>query len=355
MTIPVQPTAEGDASALSVWPYLSLLLKRRRLVLGLPILLAAVVAITSLLRAREYAASARFMPQEQNGQASSLGSLAAQFGLPLPGSAGAGAATPQFYAELLQSREVLRDVLWTHYRAGGVGAFEGTLLDYLGVRDADSTTAVTRGIRRIPRLMSVSTDRATGLVKFEIRTRSPDLSVQVARRFLDLINDYNLERRQSAARSEREFVEARLDVARDSLRAAENNVAVFYRRNRSFRDSPELVAEEQRLQRAVTIQNQLYLTLAQRFETAKIEEVRNTPVVSLIEAPEGFAAPLGRGTVRKTVLALLLGTLLAAGLAVLLEAMQRSRDAGSPDFSEFQEVKAAALADLRRLLRRSRA
>jgi uncharacterized protein involved in exopolysaccharide biosynthesis len=353
MITPGDSGSSADTDALSVWPYFNLLLRRRKLVVGLPMALAALVVTVSLLRPRQYMANARFIPQEQNTQASSLGSFAAQFGLPLPGASGSGSATPAFYAELLQSKEVLRDVLYSRYWTKSPKPFEGTLLEFFGIREADSTRAVTRGIRRLGLGMSVSTDRATGMVELEIRTRSPELSVQITRRFLDLINEYNLQRRQSAARAEREFVEARLHVAKDSLTAADNAVAAFSRRNRSIQNSPELLAEEGRLQRASSIQSQLYLSLAQRYETAKIEEVRNTPVVTLIESPEGFVAPVGRGTVRNAILALLLGALLAIGIAVLLDAMHRSRHEGSADFGEFESLKAAAAADLRRLVRRA--
>jgi uncharacterized protein involved in exopolysaccharide biosynthesis len=167
----------------------------------------------------------------------------------------------------------------------------------------------------------------------------------VAGRVVALINEFNLERRQSQAAAEREFTFRRLEEVRGDLRQAENRFEAFLERNRGF-DSPSLLFEQDRLRRAVSLQQQLFTTLAQAYEQAKIDEVRDTPVITVIEAPETPIRPEPRGTVRKVVLAALGGTLLGLALAFGLDFTRRVEDDGSPEYAEFQKLKRAAVDDL---------
>ncbi len=341
---------DAPDAAVSLWSYANVLLRRRGLVLGLPLTMGLLVGILSLLSPRQYTASASFVPQEPGSAQAGLGQLASQFGLTSPRSL---TSSPQFYADLLQSRDVLREVVMTTYPMSGSASPAGDLLQYFRLDSLDRDAAVALAVKALGGLLTVRTDRITGVVRFDIHTKVRELSVQIADRFLELINDYNLRRRQSQARAEREFVGQRVAVAQAALTAGEEALSGFSRRNRRFADSPELVAEEARLQRQVSLRQQLYVSLAQSYEAAKIEEVRNTPVITIIDRPAGFVERRSRGTVRNTTLALLVGGFLAAALAFVSENLTSARERGAHDFLEFLALWRKMIADLRgALLRR---
>lgn len=73
-------------------------------------------------------------------------------------------------------------------------------------------------------LISVTTDRETGLVTFTVQTKWPEVSEGIARDILDLVNQLNLETRQTQATAEREFVEERLMEVEAELRASEDTL-----------------------------------------------------------------------------------------------------------------------------------
>ena len=106
-----------------------------------------------------------------------------------------------------------------------------------------------------------------------------------------MVSHFNLLTRQTRAGAERRFVEARLQEAADSLRLVENRHKAFLQANRDFRNSPQLKFENDRLERDVQFQQQLYTSLAQSFEQARIDEVRNTPVITVLEPPDLPASP----------------------------------------------------------------
>jgi uncharacterized protein involved in exopolysaccharide biosynthesis len=158
-----------------------------------------------------------------------------------------------------------------------------------------------------------------------VQSRQIALSQRIATKLLDVLNAFNLARRQSQARSERQFIEDRLAAARAESRVAENRLQNFLTGNRTVFNSPVLQFEQQRLQRDVTITQQVLLTLTQSFEQARIEEVRDTPVITIIEPPNLPVDPQPRGLVKGVLAALVAGVVLAALWAVGFEALRRVR------------------------------
>ena len=59
--------------------------------------------------------------------------------------------------------------------------------------------------------------------------------------------------------------------------------------------------------------------IAQRYELANIEAVRNTPVVTVLDAPEGLVEAQSRHTAAIGLAALALGFLVAAAIALVAQ------------------------------------
>ena len=102
----------------------------------------------------------------------------------------------------------------------------------------------------------------------------------------------------------------------DSLRAAEAVLADFRATNVDFSRSPRLATREAELQRRVSLALQTYTTIAQRYELANIEAVRNTPVVTVIDAPEGLVEARPRHTASIAFAAFAFGLVLAVVIAL---------------------------------------
>ena len=330
----------------SVLRYVNVLLQRRRLITGVGFASGLLVGVATFLTPRYYDGSARFLAQEPaTAQAGGIAQLATQFGIV---AGRASASSPQFYADLLQSREVLRSIVLTTYPLPDGSS--GNLLAYFKISEADQDEAVQRAIKRLGRRMDVDLDRATGVVHFTVSTKSPVLSQHITERFLNLVNDYNLRRRQSQARAEREFAEQRRGEAERQLDAAEDSLVAFRRRNRHFADAPDLAAQDNRLQRQVTLRQQLFMSLSQSYEAARLDEVRDTPVITVLEAPAGFVERHPRGTIRNALVAMLVGLVLAVATA-FVGALGRAAEETAPDhYREFRALLRETGVDLRRLL-----
>lgn len=331
--------SRGDA--ISLLAEVSVLLRHRRLLIGLPLVLAVAAVSLTLALGRTYVAESRFTPQSAEGGLARVAGLAAQFGISL----GAGpnpSESVDFYSELLRSRELLAAAVQTEYRIakrpGSTDSLIGTLVDIYQVKRPTRDATLLAAIDRLRNSVAVSTGlRRAGIVTVRTKARWPELAVGINRRLLELLGEFNLRQRQSQAAAERRFVEGRLSEVRKELGSAESELAGFLEKNRQFESSPRLRFEAERLRRRVDVIQQVYSTLAMAYEQSRIEEVRNTPVITIVDSPEG-SSRRGESLRFNALAGLLLGGLLAAGLAFLIEHIARERVANPDAYREFQAI-----------------
>ena len=324
------PAGISDADEVAASNYgaaIRFVARHRVLLLVAPVVAGIAAATYALLQEPAYTASAAFAGNGSDPNRAGLSGLAAQFGVRVP--AGDASQTPQFYADLLRSHQLLdaaAGTRYTYHTAGGVRA--GTLDDAFEATGKSPALRRENTIMALDQRTTVSIGRETGVVRVSVSSTSAELSVAVVQRMLELINKYNLETRQSRASAERKFTEARKDAAQAELRASEERVEAFNRANRKYLNSPDLGSQSQRLQRDVGMRSQVYTTLVQAFEQARIDEVRDTPVISVIEPPYLPVRPDRRGLIRTALFAMVLATVAGGALAAALD-LWRAR-AGTP-------------------------
>ncbi|PYO60237.1 MAG: hypothetical protein DMD28_13575, partial [Gemmatimonadetes bacterium] len=238
--------------------FVNILLRRRRLVVGLSVAAALVTAVVSLFVPPTYTATTTFVPEAGPGGRfpAGLAGLAGQFGVALGSDA---SQSPQFYADLVQSRELMQQVLLARYQAPGVpagAADSATLLQILSAGGTNSADSLYQGVKQLAKLVSTDVDRKTNVVRLRVDAHDPVLAALVANRFIAYLNEYNAKTRQSQARERRKFAEERLAEAERDLRGAEEELKAFYQRNRSWQQAPQLMFEEGRLRRQVDIRQE---------------------------------------------------------------------------------------------------
>ncbi|MFQ5746582.1 MAG: hypothetical protein ACE5HF_05105 [Gemmatimonadota bacterium] len=348
----------SEDDELTLVQFIAHVLRARRLVAAAAVVAAVLFVGITLLLPRTYTSGAGFMPQAGEAQASRLASLAAQIGFSLP--TGEAGESPEFYADLLRSQALLRAAVETEYdvpkgRTEGEGdALQGNLVEIFGTHGRNDAVRAVNAVEKLRDRLSVGTKSETGVVTFSVRTRWPALSRAIANRLLELLNEFNLETRQSNAAAERRFIEERLRESQRALEAAEDTVEDFVRRNRRYEGAPELQFAYDRLQRRVALQQQIHTSLSESYEKAKIEEVRNTPVITVVEPPVFPVKPNRRRLILKGIVGLAVGALGALlwvlGREFLADA--RRRDPGT--YRELETLRRETREDVRRLLSRLR-
>ncbi len=309
-----------------------------RRLLGGAVACSAVAALLLLVAPDYYTTHTTFAPSTSSSALTSIGNVAASLGLGLGDIAENG---PKFYADLVTSDAILLQVLdttqhqYNYYRVSHLSA-----KDNLRLRD--------KGLKHLRRHLDVNFDARTSVVTVELATRDPELSVQIAQVLLDALNRFNISTLQTTARSRRQFLEQRLRDARQELSEATDSLKLFYIRNRQYQQSPVLVLREADLRQEYALKQQTVNSLASSLEQARIDEVRDTPVLTVLDTP---ILPSKPSDPKRALLAIGFGFLWLAGYALWV-----STTVVTADLATRRPKEAAAIvgvwSEMRKMLRR---
>jgi uncharacterized protein involved in exopolysaccharide biosynthesis len=337
-------TQKADVSLIEIG---NAILRNRRMVAVLPVILMVIAGVHSFTRDRQYAASARFVSQRGDARGvSGAAALAQQFGVSLGGDG--AAQSPQFYVDVLRSYAILRPAVEQEYvvRSGDT-VVRASLMEFMEAEPSRGLPAWRVAADRLRKNMVVSFDWETNVVRMKVPAPRPELAEQVAGRMLELVNEFNTEMRQARAQEEGRFIAARVADAQAEVSAAEEELQAFLRHNRGFANSPDLQFEHDRLQRQVMMRQEVYTSLLRSWEQARIDALRDTPVLTVIDHPAGSGEPLGRGTILRVIIAFMVGLIVAVFVAFVREFTRRGREGGDPDYREFEGLAQQTWADLR--------
>jgi uncharacterized protein involved in exopolysaccharide biosynthesis len=196
----------------------------------------------------------------------------------------------------------------------------------LDVEETDSVRAANAVVRILQKVIGGAINPKTGVVSVHATAGSPVLAQQLASEALAATQRFNLESRQSQASAERRFTEGRLAAVAAELRAAEQRLTSFRESNRAMGSAPELLLREDQLQREVRRFDEVYTALARTLEQSKIDELRDTPTIVVLDPPSVPDVANPRGTLFKAIFGALAGATLAS-LALIVLTLRRRRRA----------------------------
>lgn len=335
---------QGGGDEISLLQLATVLLRRRRTVVGIPLTVTLLAVVISLILPVKYRATASFVPESESQGLQLPGALmglASQLGVGTTGETN----SPEFYVDVAWSRTLRDQVLNSRFPDPRLSTPSDStpLLDILGVGGDTDTERLEAGREKLQNTMSVNADARTGIVSVSATTRFPTLSADLANRFVELLSRFNQETHQTHGKERRRFMEGRLAQGGEELDEAEEELKIFLEGNRQYEGSPELRFQYERLQRRVRIKEELFTTLSRHYEEARIQEVNDTPVITVIDRavpPDRKWSPKRRVIV---VLTFVLGCMVAVLSALLSEYFRRTK---AERVDEFQALS-SSWTDLR--------
>jgi len=324
-------------------------LRRWKLVAGIPLLAAVVAAVFSLIVRPSFTAATSFVPVAGSDRLqlpSGLGNiagLASQFGFALGGNPG----SPLFYRDLIGSRAIRDQMLLGWFADPRPLGDSAQLIDLLEIDGETLEERLEDGQKRLADLTAADLNRETGVIRVSVETHYPQLAADAANRYVTLLSRFNLETRRSNASERRAFIEQRLVAAEAELRDAEEELKGFLEQNRSYEASPQLRFRYERLQRQVSIKHEVLITLRRQYEEARIQEVNDTPLITVIDpavAPEKRSSPRRKLLV---IIAFVVGAAVGSAAALLRELVERARVRDAAEFAEMTSRWEALKAEVR--------
>jgi uncharacterized protein involved in exopolysaccharide biosynthesis len=313
----------GDADALAFQRALELLLPHWRRLLLVAVCAAAAAGAWRLAMPRRWRSEASIIPVAAGG-ASSLAGVAAQFGLNVPTAD--PTQSPAYYVEVLRSRDLIEQLI---ARSGGAAALSAPF----DATDSDSSVTHELVVQAVRDAIDVSADPKSGVVRLNVLATSPTLAASLAQRVLVLAQEFNSQRRQARAHQERVFATGRVEDGTRLLRTAEDRLRTFKLSNRSVKNAPALELEQARLERGMSDAQQVLVALRQLEEQSRLDELRNTPVYTVVQPPTTPRLPEGRKTVLFALLAGAAAMFAGASLIVLRTVWRTTRPSATDTLS----------------------
>jgi uncharacterized protein involved in exopolysaccharide biosynthesis len=280
-----EATAPAGAAALAapdLARYVRALVDARGRILAFTAGATAAAVLLAFVLPRQWTARVVLLPTDEADGAlpAQLSGLVSSFGLQFPFGP---ASQSDLYPTILTSDRLLAGLLAQEFRRKADEPAR-PLLAHL-VRNADDTHATrSKAIRRLRRdIVTAAKDSETGIVSLEVTMASPLLAAGAANALTAGLERYLIEIRQQDGAKNRAFIDERLAAVSADLASAEECLTRFREENRRIGGSPELQLEEARLQRDVLFQEQVFVELKKQKEIAGIEEVKNTPVLKVLD------------------------------------------------------------------------
>jgi len=296
-------------------------------VTALFIVLGLFVALFSPV---EYQSEAILMPEIQQQQQGRAGQLLQQFGgaFGLGGvdlsNASPGMIPPQIYPRIVNSLSFQMELMEQPIRFAEYGVtttipdfyenhyspsltqwigkltvgLPGTLIgllkgeeDSAAVEAADPfraefiqiSTEELKLIEQMRERISVNLDEETGLLNASVTLHDPRAAAELNRNVIELLKEYVTEYRVEKARQDLEFVQQQHAEAKERFETAQVALAEFRDRNVSL-STARAQTELERLQDEKDLALNVYNSLSQQLEQAKLTLQEQTPVFKIVQA-----------------------------------------------------------------------
>jgi uncharacterized protein involved in exopolysaccharide biosynthesis len=145
----------------------------------------------------------------------------------------------------------------------------------------------------------------------------------------------------------------RYDSAQNALRAIEERERQFYEQNRGTISAPGLLFQQNQLKRDAELANSLYMTLASQLESARIDEINDAALITVIDpaaVPRKAQWPrYGSALIAAVFFGLLFGFLTAGSLVVIEDWARRNPNEWTQLTSRFRRKRRGVPADAIRL------
>jgi uncharacterized protein involved in exopolysaccharide biosynthesis len=213
------------------------------------------------------------------------------------------------YPDILRSRRLLETLLDQSF-ATAQGASH-KLIDHI-MPGTSSPQRTELALKELRERLDIALDRRTNLMRVGIKDSDPVLAAAVANAACARLQDIVMRGMMTQAGATRRFVEEQLATAEQELSRAEGAATVFRTNNLHVDGSPRLMLEQTRLMREARTREEVVLALTRQYETAKVDENRDVPVINVLDpaVPPAFASAPRRAIM--AVAGLLLGLIAGA-------------------------------------------
>lgn len=244
--------------------------------------ITTIATVIAFLIPPEYESVATILPGK-SGSSSGVGlsQLAALAGISV--SEGRDMLDADVYPALLNSESILREVLLQRYWVAE-SSDSLNLIKYWQYCKDEEQWNYEMALKNLRTELSVEMERKTNIITISIMTKEAQLSSAIVSKVISTLDDFLKTKKMSYAGEQRKFIEQRLSEIEKDLAGSEERLKKFRESNRVIL-SPDLLLQQERLSRDVQLNTTIFIEMKRQYELARIEEVKDIPIITLIDAP----------------------------------------------------------------------
>jgi uncharacterized protein involved in exopolysaccharide biosynthesis len=249
-----------------------------------------------------------FVTKTGTQNSSSISNLATMAGLSL--STNSNNVDPSEYLDkVIFDKAFLLDILNKQWNYNGKVVF----IDQIWKLPNDTTVKNSEYIYEMSKInyirnnkvLNVTKDRKTGILTLVVNFSDPQLAYDINKFVILKLSEYLRNSIKSQAIEKRVFIETRIKEVKADLETSENKLLNFKERN-VITSSPKIVLEAMRLNRDVTLNQEIYIQYQKQYELASIEEKDIQTLVQVIQSPE---IPISRSKPNRKIIVLIFFTI----------------------------------------------
>ena len=158
----------------------------------------------------------------------------------------------------------------------------GFLSSIFSSGDSSNEHLQNLAIDHLTTLMTVY-EHESGMITISVLMEDPTLAANIVNFISEWIQKYVSEEMSFKATKNREFIEQQLSNAKADLYRSEEELSDFMKTHPLSEEGPEDFTKRARLTRSIEVNTQVYITLRQQFELNKIEELKERPVLNILD------------------------------------------------------------------------
>lgn len=263
---------------------ISLLWSKKKFIILVTLITTAVAIGLTFMMTPTYISSTVILPDMGKDKLGPLGDLASLAGINIGGEV----IMVKLYPDIIQSEAVLMPVVEKKYKSKFYDQ-PVNLIEFFEIDEEIPRRIVEVALKKMRNTLKIEMSQKTGLLTYSIETKDAQVSADILNTITAELNKFLLTKKTTNAGEQRKWIEKRMMEVKHDLEKVENILKEFRERNRRIIDSPQLLLEQERLIRDVTIQTTVYSTLIQQYEMAKIEELKYVPIINVLDEAQPAA------------------------------------------------------------------
>lgn len=254
-----QPAVQPEEDEINLLELALVIVKRKRLVVGLPLIAALLAIIYSLTLPNIYTATAKILPPQKEG-GGGLSALLSQAGglAGLAGGLGGLSGPAELYVGILKSRSVGDAVV--------------KRLNLQAIFKSKTAEDARRGLEGAVKIQSGK----DGIITITADSKDPKLAAQLANSYVDELARTSVRLNLSKVGTEKAFLEKRLELVKGDLKTAEENLKSFAQKNQTIQIDSQAKASIEGIAKlkAELVAREVQLESLRSYQTDESPEVK---------------------------------------------------------------------------------